>query len=96
LEIVRTLGRESAPNPLSELINIYDDEKSPKVSLVTPVQIIEEKGPEKASSPTPDAQICLPQNEQEVESVLDTNQPDALETQEDSPKDEPRLDKQKE
>jgi hypothetical protein len=78
------------------LINIYDDEESPEVSLVTPVQIIEEKEPEKASSPAPDTQIHLPQNEQEVESVLDTDHPDAPETQEDSPKDEPRLDEQKE
>jgi hypothetical protein len=40
---------------------------------VTLVKIIEEKEPEKASSPAPDAQIqILPQNDQEVESVLDT------------------------
>jgi hypothetical protein len=39
------------------LINIYDDEESLEVSLVTPVQITEEKEPEKASSPAPDAQI---------------------------------------
>jgi hypothetical protein len=37
-EIVGTSGRESAPNPLHELINIYDDEESLEVSLVTPVQ----------------------------------------------------------
>jgi hypothetical protein len=77
------------PNPLSELINIYDDEESPEVSLVTPVQIIEEKEPEKTPSPAPDAQIWdLPQNEQEVESVLDTDFPNAPETQMGSPKDE--------
>jgi len=35
LEITRTSGRESAPNPLHDLITIYDDEKSLKVSLVT-------------------------------------------------------------
>jgi hypothetical protein len=29
------------------LINTYDDEESSEVSLVTPVQIIEEKEPEK-------------------------------------------------
>jgi hypothetical protein len=29
LETVRASGRESAPNPLCELINIYDDEESP-------------------------------------------------------------------
>jgi hypothetical protein len=34
-EIARTSGRESAPNPLHDLITIYDDEDSLKVSLVT-------------------------------------------------------------
>jgi hypothetical protein len=63
---------------------------------VTPVQIIEEKEPEKESSLAPDAQIFLPQSEQEVESVLDTKLPNALDTQEDSPKDVPGSCKQKE
>jgi hypothetical protein len=39
------------PNPLSEFINIYSDDESPETSLGTPVQIQEEKGPEKASFP---------------------------------------------
>jgi len=82
--------------PLNALINIYDDEEIPEVSLVTPIQIIEEKGPEKVSSPSPDTQIRLPQHEQVVESVLDTDQPNAPETQEDSSKDDPRLNEQKE
>jgi hypothetical protein len=56
-ETVRTSGRTSVSNPLSELIKIYDDDESPEVSLVTPVHIEEEKGPEKTSSPVPDAQI---------------------------------------
>jgi hypothetical protein len=56
-KIVGTSGRESAPNPLSELIKIYDDDESPEVSLVTPVHIEEEKEPKKTSSPVPDAQI---------------------------------------
>jgi hypothetical protein len=77
------------------LINIYDDEDSPEVSLVTPVHIIEEKGLEEASSPAPDTQISLPQNEQ-VDSVLDTDQPDAPDIQADSLKDEPGLGEQKE
>jgi hypothetical protein len=37
LEAVGASQGESAPNPLHELINIYDDEESPEVSLVTPV-----------------------------------------------------------
>jgi hypothetical protein len=79
------------------LIKIYDDDESPEVSLVTPVHIEEEKEPEKTSSPVPDAQIQgLPQNEQEIESVLDTELPNAPETQADSPKDEPGSGEQKE
>jgi hypothetical protein len=79
------------------LINIYDDEESLEVSLVTPVQITEEKEPEKASSPAPDAQIRSPsQNDQEVESVLDTELLDVPETQKDSLTDEPGSGKQKE
>jgi hypothetical protein len=46
---------------------IYDDEESSKASLVTLMQITEEKEPENASSPTPDAQIqSLPESDQEV------------------------------
>jgi hypothetical protein len=37
LEIRKTSVRESAPNPLHNLIKIYDDEESSEVSLVTPV-----------------------------------------------------------
>jgi hypothetical protein len=96
-KIVGTSGRTSAPNPLRELINIYDDEESLEVSLVTPVQITEEKEPEKASSPAPDTQIWSPsQNDQEVKSVLDTELLDAPETQKDSLKDEPGSGEQKE
>jgi hypothetical protein len=56
-ETVGKSGRESDPNPLHELINIYDGEESLEVSLVTPVPIMEEKKPEKESTPAPDAQI---------------------------------------
>jgi hypothetical protein len=42
---VRTLGRESVKNPLHNLIMIYDDEESSKVSPVTLVKITEEKEP---------------------------------------------------
>jgi hypothetical protein len=55
--MARTSWRASAPNPLHNLITIYDDEESLKVSLVTLVQIKEEKEPKKSSSPSPDAQI---------------------------------------
>jgi hypothetical protein len=97
LEIVGTSGRTSTPNPLRELINIYDDEESPEVSLVTLVPITEEKEPKKASSPAPNAQTGgLPQNEQEVESFLDTELSDAPKIQADSLKDKPELGEQKE
>ena len=42
-KMARKSGRTSIPNPLFDLITIYDDEESSEVSLVTPVKIIEEK-----------------------------------------------------
>jgi hypothetical protein len=79
------------------LITIYDDEESLEVSLVTPMHITEEKEPEKASSPAPDAQISgLPQNDQEVKSVIDTELLDVPEAQMDNLTDEPGLCEQKE
>jgi hypothetical protein len=60
-----------------------------EVSLVTPVQITEEKEPEKASTPGPDASIQnLPQRDHEVESVLDTELLNLLGTPIDSSRDE--------
>jgi hypothetical protein len=56
-EITRTPGRTSVPNPFLDLITIYDYEESSEVSLVTLVQITEEKEPERASTPGPDASI---------------------------------------
>jgi hypothetical protein len=88
-DMERTSARESAPNLLHDLITIYDDEESSKVSLVTPIQITEEKELEKESSPSLNAQIqSLPQGDQEVEIVLDTELLNAPGTQVDSPKDE--------
>jgi hypothetical protein len=55
LGTIKASQRIGASNPLSELIKIYDNDESPEVSLVTPVHIKEEKGPEKISSPMPDA-----------------------------------------
>jgi hypothetical protein len=72
-EIARTPERISVPNPLFNLITIYDDEKSSEVSLVTPLQITEEREPERASAPGPDAPIqSHPQSEHEVKNSLDT------------------------
>jgi hypothetical protein len=56
-EIARTSGRIIIPNPLLDLITIYDDEGSLEVSLVTLVQITEEKETKRASTPGPDASI---------------------------------------
>jgi hypothetical protein len=64
---------------------------------VTPVQIIEEKEPDKESSPTLDAQIqSLPQSDREVETMLDNELLDAPGTQVDNPKDELGSDEQEE
>jgi len=54
---VRTLGRKSTPNPLFDIIIIYDYEESSKVSLVTPVKIKEETKPEKVATPDLDPSI---------------------------------------
>jgi hypothetical protein len=56
-EVSRTPGGTGAPKSLFDLITIYDDEESSKVSIVTPVLITEEKEPEKESTPSPDAPI---------------------------------------
>jgi hypothetical protein len=88
-EIARTSGRTSVPNPLFDLITIYDDEESSEVSLVTPVQITEEKEPERASTPGPDAPVqSCPQSEHEVESALDTEPLDIPGTPMDNSRDE--------
>jgi hypothetical protein len=93
----RTSGRASMPNPLSELIKIYDYDESSEVSLVTPVHIEEEKEPEKTSSLVPDAQTQgLPLNKKEFESVLDTHLPNTPKTQVDDPTNEPGSGEQKE
>jgi hypothetical protein len=61
------------------------------------VQIKEEKEPDKAYSPAPDAQIQdLPQNDQEVKNVLDTELLDVPENQMDILTDEPGSGKQNE
>jgi hypothetical protein len=58
---------------LFDLITIYDEEEISEVSLVTPVQITEEKEPERASTPGLNASNQnLSQRDHEVESVLDT------------------------
>jgi hypothetical protein len=59
-ESPRTRGETGAPNPLFDLITIYDNEEISEVSLVTPIPIIEEKEPEKKSSPSPNASVQNP------------------------------------
>jgi hypothetical protein len=46
----------SAPNPLTEFINVYSDDEILEPSQRTPVCVQEEKGPEKASSSEPEFQ----------------------------------------
>jgi hypothetical protein len=55
-ETVRISVETSTPNPLRKLINIYDDDESPEVSLGTPVHVQEENGPDKTSSHVPGVQ----------------------------------------
>jgi hypothetical protein len=94
---VRTSGRKSIPNPLFDLITIYDDEESSEVSLVTLVQITEEKELEKASTPGPDAPSqSRPQIEHEVESSLDAEPLDIPRTPMDISRDELGLGEQEE
>jgi hypothetical protein len=72
------------PNPLSELINIYSDDESPETSLNTPMQIQEEKGPEKAASHDPEVQTQeIPRKEKEAKNVLDIKNLEVLETRAD-------------
>jgi len=88
-EIARKLGRKSVPNPLFDLITIYDDEESSEVSLVTPVKITEEKEPERASTLGLDAPIqSLSQSENEVESALEVEPLNIPGTPMDSSRDE--------
>jgi hypothetical protein len=52
--VSRMPGERGVPNPLFDLVTIHDDEESSEASLVNLVLIIEEKEPEKASSPSLD------------------------------------------
>jgi hypothetical protein len=73
----------SAPNPLTEFINVYSDDESLEASQRTPVCVQEEKGPEKVSSPEPEVQTQeVPQKETQSKSGLETKGPDASETME--------------
>jgi hypothetical protein len=80
---------------LFDLITICDDKESSKVFLVTPVKIIEETKPEKASTSGPNdpSQSSL-QNENEVESSLYVESLDTLGIPMDSSRDELGLSKQ--
>jgi hypothetical protein len=88
-EVSRTLGDTGVPNPLFDIITIYDNEESLEVSLVTLILITEEKEPEKTSAPSPDASVQnLPQSDHEVESVLDTKFLNLSETPKDISRDD--------
>jgi hypothetical protein len=82
-------GEIGVPNPLFDLITIYDDEESSEVSLVTPTPITEEKELEKKSAPSPDASDQNPpQGDHEVESVLDAEFLDLSGTSKESSREE--------
>jgi hypothetical protein len=83
------LGETGVPNPLFDLITIYDEEKSSEVSLLALISITEKKEHEKAYVPSLDAPFQnLPQSEHEVKSVLYNKLLDLLETQKDISRDE--------
>jgi hypothetical protein len=72
-ESPRTPVETGVPNPMFDLITIYDDEESSEVSLVTLRLITEEKEPEGTSSPSLDASVPNPpQGDHEAKSVLET------------------------
>jgi hypothetical protein len=97
LDISRTPGRKNIPNPLFDLITIYDDQESLEVSLVTQFQITEEREPDKASTVGPNASIQnLTQSDHEVESVLETELLDLLGTPIGTSRDELGLGRHKE
>jgi hypothetical protein len=85
------------PNPLFDLITIYDDEDISKVSLVSPMQITKEKEPDRESTPVLDAPSqTRPQREHELESTLDVEPLDIPGAQMDIARDELGLGKQEE
>jgi hypothetical protein len=86
-----------APNPLSMLIHIYNDDERTKTSRGTSVHIQEEKGPEKTFSPSPEKVSSarlgvqnqgIPQKEAEAECNINTGKSDELEIDV-GPSDEP-------
>jgi hypothetical protein len=88
-EIPRTLGEIGVPNTLFDLITIYDDEESSKVSLITPIPITEEKEPGGTYAPTLDASIPNPlQGDHEAKSTLETEFLNLSGTPKDSSRDE--------
>jgi hypothetical protein len=88
-EIPRTPGETGVPNPLFDLITIYNDEESSEVSLVTSIPITEEKEPRGTYAPSPNVSFPNPpQGGHEAESILDTNFIDLLGTLEDNSRDE--------
>jgi hypothetical protein len=88
-ESPRTLGETDVPNPMFNLITIYDDEESSEVSLVTLIPITEEKEPRGTFASSLDASVPNPlQGDHEAKSVLETEFLDLSGTPKDSSKDE--------
>jgi hypothetical protein len=87
----------SAPNPMTEFINIYSDDESPEAPQKTSVHVEEEKGAKEKTPLVPNAQSQEDTREGKgVESGLDTEMPDVLETRVGSPKDKSELDESEE
>jgi hypothetical protein len=81
-ETCQVLIETQEPSPLSTLIHIYSDKESLKPAHDTPVQVQEEKGPEKTTSPEPKVQDKkVLQNEIGSEGGLDTREFDRQEAE---------------
>jgi hypothetical protein len=77
----RVSVKTSAPNPLSEFIDIYSDDESLEASMKASVLVEEEKGAEEKTPPVPNVQSQENTREEKgSKSGLDTETHDAQET----------------
>jgi hypothetical protein len=96
-EIGHVSIQTSAPNPLTEFINVYSDDEILGEYQRTPVCVQEEKGAEKDFPPETEVQTQeVPQNETQFKSGIEMKGLDASKTRADNLKDEPKPDEPKE
>ena len=89
--------KTSVPNPLTEFINIYNDDESSGAPHKTSMHVEEEKGAKEKTPLVLDVQIQEDTREGKgAESGLDTEMPDVSETRASSPKNKSELNKSEE